>query len=240
MCISFTQSAMCKCKHCIAKWRLITPCDLAVDVLLVFLTEQRRLQGGWLLRKAYNMYEKLFKEVKKVHDKVHKQHEEAGSSAKQQKQQQQKQQQQQHQQQSTSSDKKQQNGVVPEQNGGLHPAEAGKLHAAASDASTDVHSTVSDTPSMGMAQGKPIARVGSDNFQFEIDLKDRQLSVEAVDRLYGAVCFGFGCLQLSISLVPPKILKIIEFLGFDGDREHGLKCIETSSRCSDMKSPLAW
>ena len=54
--------------------------------MLVFLTEQRRLQGGWLLRKAYNMYEKLFKEVKKVHDKVHKQHEEAGSSAKQQKQ----------------------------------------------------------------------------------------------------------------------------------------------------------
>ena len=58
-------------------------------------------------------------------------------------------------------------------------------------------------------------------------------------RLRGAVNFGYGGLQLSISLVPPKVLKIIEFLGFDGDREGGLRSLGIASNSKDMRAPIA-
>ena len=177
-----------------------------------------------MLRKAYNMYEKLFKEVKKLHERVQKQQQQQLTKSSPEKQQQQ-----------SSTQQQQPPQPSPQQNSA--PPEVSQLPetngVADTDATADNH-TDSTPESI-----KPVPRVDSDNFLFEVDLTDKELSTEASERLYGAVCFGFGCLQLAISLVPPKILKIIEFLGFDGDREHGLKCIETSSRCEDMKSPLA-
>ena len=44
------------------------------------------------------------------------------------------------------------------------------------------------------------------------------MSMAVLGRLMGAVKFGYGAFQLSISMVPPRILKLIEFLGFEGDR----------------------
>ena len=66
-----------------------------------------------------------------------------------------------------------------------------------------------------------------------------ELNEATLSRLLGAVSFGHGTFQLIISLVPPKILKIIEFLGFDGDRMLGLQGLEVSSQSKDMKAPLA-
>ncbi len=42
-----------------------------------------------------------------------------------------------------------------------------------------------------------------------------------------------------MSLVPPKILKLIEFLGFEGDRDLGLRSLDFASHSTDMKAPLA-
>ena len=53
------------------------------------------------------------------------------------------------------------------------------------------------------------------------DRIDMELSPEVLGRLMGAVKFGYGTFQLSISMVPPRILKLIEFLGFEGDRGVG-------------------
>lgn len=39
---------------------------------------------------------------------------------------------------------------------------------------------------------------------------------EALKKLVGAVNFGYGILQLCLSLLPPNILKLISFLGFMG------------------------
>ena len=66
-----------------------------------------------------------------------------------------------------------------------------------------------------------------------------QLSEESLSRLLGAVNFGYGTFQLCMSMVPPKILKLIEFLGFEGDREVGLACLDYTSHSKDMKAPLA-
>lgn len=72
------------------------------------------------------------------------------------------------------------------------------------------------------------------------DMKEvTDLSSAIITRLLGSVSFGHGLLQLVISLVPPKILKIIEFLGFEGDRQIGLKELERASLTKDMKAPLA-
>ena len=40
---------------------------------------------------------------------------------------------------------------------------------------------------------------------------------DALKKLVGAVNFGYGILQLCLSLLPPNILKLISFLGFMGE-----------------------
>lgn len=65
------------------------------------------------------------------------------------------------------------------------------------------------------------------------------MAPEIVDRLLGSVSLGYGAFQLAISLIPPKILKVMEFFGFEGDRDAGLKALEVASHSKDMKAPLA-
>ncbi|XP_076438121.1 tetratricopeptide repeat protein 39C-like [Babylonia areolata] len=69
--------------------------------------------------------------------------------------------------------------------------------------------------------------------------KGAELSEDTIGRLLGAVNFGYGAFQLCMSMVPPKILRLIEFLGFEGDREVGLACLDYTSHSRDMKAPLA-
>lgn len=47
---------------------------------------------------------------------------------------------------------------------------------------------------------------------------DDELSLYTIKRLLGAVSFGYGLFQIALSFVPPKIMKLIKFLGFEGDR----------------------
>ncbi|XP_037314615.2 tetratricopeptide repeat protein 39C-like [Pungitius pungitius] len=65
------------------------------------------------------------------------------------------------------------------------------------------------------------------------------VSPEALDRLKGAVSFGYGLFHLCISMVPPHLLKIVNLLGFPGDRLQGLSALECASESKDMKAPLA-
>lgn len=73
---------------------------------------------------------------------------------------------------------------------------------------------------------------------------DNHISVEgvtedALNRLKGAVSFGYGLFHLCISMVPPNLLKIINLLGFPGDRLQGLSSLMYASESKDMKAPLA-
>jgi hypothetical protein len=72
-----------------------------------------------------------------------------------------------------------------------------------------------------------------------VDGNDNEMPQELLDRLQGAVSFGYGTFQICISMVPPKILKLIELFGFEGDREVGLTALNYSSHSKDMKAPLA-
>lgn len=65
------------------------------------------------------------------------------------------------------------------------------------------------------------------------------LHQESLSRLKGAVSFGYGLFHLCISMVPPNLLKIINLLGFPGDRLQGLSSLMYASESKDMKAPLA-
>lgn len=65
------------------------------------------------------------------------------------------------------------------------------------------------------------------------------ISLEALDRLKGSVSFGYGLFHLCISMVPPHLLKIVNLLGFPGDRHQGLSALMYASESKDMKAPLA-
>ncbi|XP_050083214.1 tetratricopeptide repeat protein 39C-like [Anopheles aquasalis] len=62
---------------------------------------------------------------------------------------------------------------------------------------------------------------------------------DEIRRLMGAISFGYGVFQLSISLLPPSLLKLISFLGFEGDRAMGIACLRFSRHSCDMRAPLA-
>ncbi|KAM3841247.1 tetratricopeptide repeat protein 39C [Vipera latastei] len=62
---------------------------------------------------------------------------------------------------------------------------------------------------------------------------------DSLNRLKGAVSFGYGLFHLCISMVPPNLLKIINLLGFPGDRLQGLSSLVYASESKDMKAPLA-
>ena len=134
--------------------------------ILVFTNQDipSYIKGGWYLRKAYKIYEKLHKEMNKLTSNL-------------------------------------------------------KLKQSQSQNSlSSTGSGVSDGP---------------------MDNNDNELTEDVLSRLLGAVNFGYGTFQLCISMVPPKILKLIEFLGFEGDRHAGLAALDFTSHSKDMKAPLA-
>lgn len=51
------------------------------------------------------------------------------------------------------------------------------------------------------------------------------MTKDTLSRLLGAVSFGYGMFQLAMSLLPEKVLKLIEFLGFHTEKETGLKAL---------------
>ncbi|UJR35645.1 hypothetical protein I4U23_028395 [Adineta vaga] len=66
-----------------------------------------------------------------------------------------------------------------------------------------------------------------------------ELPLYTVKRLLGSVSFGYGLFQIALSFVPPRIMKLIKFLGFEGDRKAALAALRFSSQSTDMKAPLA-
>ncbi|XP_052250371.1 tetratricopeptide repeat protein 39C-like [Dreissena polymorpha] len=142
--------------------------SLLYQAILVFTGQDipSYIKGGWLLRKAWKIYEKIYKEVTGLREKS-------------------------------------------------------KLKKSGSK------SSVSDVSTTSKGSEGPI------------DGNDNEIPSEVLDRLQGAVNFGYGTFQICISMIPPKILKVIEFLGFEGDRDVGLQCLNFACNSDSMNAPLA-
>lgn len=56
--------------------------------------------------------------------------------------------------------------------------------------------------------------------------------------LQGGVSLGIGAFNLTLSLFPPRILKILEFAGFSGDKDYGLTQLNEGATSSNLRSLL--
>lgn len=71
----------------------------------------------------------------------------------------------------------------------------------------------------------------------DCDISDIEFKKE-LNRLRGAIYFGYGLLQIAFSFVPPQ-LKVINFLGYQGDRDAGLICLREARNSHDLRSLMA-
>lgn len=62
---------------------------------------------------------------------------------------------------------------------------------------------------------------------------------ESKPHFEGGVLLGVGSFNLLISLLPPRVIKLVEMIGFPGDREIGLNFIEASCYIEGVRQPLA-
>ncbi|XP_058445774.1 tetratricopeptide repeat protein 39C-like isoform X2 [Malaya genurostris] len=96
----------------------------------------------------------------------------------------------------------------------------------------------------GLTSQKPRLPPEPANYTISTDVvsdtsDNMQIDAEDIRRLMGAASFGYGVFQLSISLLPPSLLKLISFLGFEGDRTMGIACLMHSRTSVDMRAPLS-
>uniref|UniRef100_A0A667Z1J3 Tetratricopeptide repeat domain 39C n=1 Tax=Myripristis murdjan TaxID=586833 RepID=A0A667Z1J3_9TELE len=154
---------------------IIADCQVYLAVLSFIKQElSAYIKGGWILRKAWKMYNKCYSDITQLQE---------GSRRR-----------------------------ASEQRGAPSPA------LSSSDQSNHNHTTPP-----GPSPSKCSDRI----------------SPEALDRLKGSVSFGYGLFHLCISMVPPHLLKIVNLLGFPGDRLQGLSALTCASESKDMKAPLA-
>ncbi|XP_056143175.1 tetratricopeptide repeat protein 39A isoform X2 [Lampris incognitus] len=56
--------------------------------------------------------------------------------------------------------------------------------------------------------------------------------------LEGGISFGIGAFNLTLSLFPARILKVLEFAGFSGDKEYGLSKLHDGATGKNLRSML--
>ncbi|XP_055354651.1 tetratricopeptide repeat protein 39C-like [Paramacrobiotus metropolitanus] len=70
-------------------------------------------------------------------------------------------------------------------------------------------------------------------------LTEGEVKFGRLGQILGAVCYGFGCFHLMLSLLPPSLLKWLRFLGFEGDLRTGIQALTYCMYSSDWKALLA-
>jgi hypothetical protein len=65
------------------------------------------------------------------------------------------------------------------------------------------------------------------------------LDLETIKILLASVSYGFGIVQLCFSFLPPNILKLMKFIGFDGDRISAIKALSFTAQSKDVRSSFA-
>ncbi|XP_066253168.1 uncharacterized protein [Euwallacea similis] len=62
---------------------------------------------------------------------------------------------------------------------------------------------------------------------------------KTIMRLMGAISFGYGLFQLGVSLLPPSLTRLMSILGFAANRHTGIACLMYARLGIDMRAPLA-
>ncbi|XP_042559723.1 tetratricopeptide repeat protein 39C-like [Clupea harengus] len=166
---------------------IVADCQVYLAVLSFVKQElSSYIKGGWILRKAWKMYNKCHSDISQLQEAYQRR-----SSSQQ--------------------------GTLPPSSSTPSPSPS----ASASSFTPSLSASASASSSGPQPQG-----LGG-------------VSTEVLGRLKGSVSFGYGLFHLCISMVPPHLLKIINLLGFPGDRHQGLSSLTYASESKDMKAPLA-
>ncbi|KAL8570006.1 hypothetical protein ACOMHN_056438 [Nucella lapillus] len=211
--------------------QVIVADSVLYQAILIFTNQDVRsyIKGGWHLRKAWKIYNKLHVQITRLKEKFSQQKIDTMLHAASSK---------------TESGRNCSNSLTPNPQGGGGSATTTTATTAAAVAAAAASASSSSSTSENAVALESMCQAGSaDNSEpAELNVKlsaIMDMSEETLARLLGAVNFGYGAFQLCMSMVPPKILKLIEFFGFEGDLEEGLACLEDTSHSRDMKAPLA-
>ncbi|KAL8164575.1 UNVERIFIED_CONTAM: tetratricopeptide repeat domain 39A, partial [Gekko kuhli] len=70
-------------------------------------------------------------------------------------------------------------------------------------------------------------------------IQPNQLPANSVRaHLEGGVALGIGAFNLTLSLFPPRILKLLEFAGFSGDKDYGLQQLHQGATTPNLRALL--
>ncbi|XP_078450407.1 tetratricopeptide repeat protein 39C [Lampetra planeri] len=183
---------------------IVADCQLYLAVLAFVKQElSAYIKGGWILRKAWKVYDRCYREVSELHAASHRRQ----------------------QQQLALTDTTASDTTTSSSSSSTTTAAGTTATTPGTDGNSNLRRT-STASERGAAEARLEAELGS-------------ASHATLQRLMGAVSFGYGLFHLCISMVPPNLLKIVNLLGFPGDRQQGLRSLAYASQSRDMKAPLA-
>lgn len=184
------------------------------DVYWFFCTGY--IKAGWILRKAWKMYNKCYNEITRLQEVCHRR-----CSAPQG---------------VLSFDQSKKNAPVPDTKAVCSSDDPDPEPEPSQDGSPVSEGPFApDQPNNGH-QASSSRTKHSSKSQPRLDYS---VTAESLSRLKGSVSFGYGLFHLCISMVPPHLLRIINLLGFPGSRQEGLSALMYSSESKDMKAPLS-
>lgn len=128
---------------------------------------------------------------------------------------------------------------LSEKGGSERGEEDSPTSSQSANGSTELSTEGKDAPDGRAVPGKNGKRPASGFFVPDIPTSMIQSLEHADNRLRGAVYFGYGLMNIILSLIPPKLMKLANLFGFTGNRRVGLEALEFSSNSQDMKAPLA-
>ena len=202
--------------------RQITLGDAILNQAVLTFTNQdipSYIKGGWLLRKAYKTYEKAYRDLRRMY--MIYQQSMGGDST-------------------TNGPPK----LQTTKQGSLDSTSESDTDGVPNEAMVKLQEAIPENQASSCSETSQQETNDSNNVHDSSNKTDSKakscdLTYEVVERLLGSVSVGYGSFQLCISMVPPKILKIIELLGFDGDRQIGLSCLDFASKSNSARAPMA-
>ncbi|XP_076054948.1 tetratricopeptide repeat protein 39C-like [Oratosquilla oratoria] len=203
---------------------ILADCQVLLAIL-TFLQQEigSYVKGGWVLRKAWKVYEHSYAKVKRMYKaSLGEEHEPmspcgdwSGSVH-------------------GSNDTLQSPGSWSVDGVEVHPSPS-------STSSTSISSQSAWNPTQGfrLPLSKSVPNLKGFLSHNQKQHNKKKLSSDVVSRLMASVSFGYGLFQLCMSLLPPSLLRLVHVLGLQGDRLAGLSALMFTRKSHDMRAPLA-
>ncbi|CAK8683340.1 unnamed protein product [Clavelina lepadiformis] len=197
--------------------RRIIVADCYLYISLIYFIKQE-VTGGWNLRKAWKLYEKCYQQITTMLKSHHVDY-------------------------STPSS----NSPIgfdpgPEERDRINSSDMKTSSSLSSVSSSNNVKTSSETERPSLPNGEMAGFTESIESVKALPITEKDsksIHKSTLLRLYGSVCFGYGAFNLCVSLVPQNLLRIVNMMGFCGDRITGIKALEVACQSEDMKAPLA-